>query len=223
MAETMASTIRHGAIEQLQTLLATDTSLANTTITWGPNNSNHTEPLHFVSDCAFSGDITPAIAAQLAEVLLQHGAAVNGADGVESPLLGATSLSATEVANVLLDHGADVERTSIFGATALHWAAYTGMPTIVERLLACGANHEQRCTEFDSTPLFWAVQGFSKYGAKQSPAQVKAAAVLIHHGAEIDTRNSEGVSALQRSRESESDAMTQLLLQSLSANTGRTK
>jgi hypothetical protein len=41
--------------------------------------------------------------------------------------------------------------------------------------------------------------------------------------AEIDTHNSAGVSALQRSRESESDAMTQLLLQSLSANTGRTK
>lgn len=223
MAKTLASAIRQGAVEQLQTLLAADASLANTTIIWGTDNRNHTEPLHFVSDCVFSGEISQTVAAQLAALLLHHGARVDGADGVESPLLGATSLSATGVADVLLDHGANVELTSLFGATALHWASYTGMPTIVERLITCGASHAARCTEFASTPLFWAVQGFSKYGARQSPAQVEAAAVLIRHGAEIDTRNSEGVSALQRSRESESDAMTQLLLQSSSANTGRTK
>lgn len=115
---------------------------------------------------------------------------------------------------VLLAHGADIDRVALFGATALHWAAYCGTPSVVDALLDKGENAEARCSEFDCTPLFWAVQGYSKYGPDRKTDQLILAKRLIERGSSIHTRNIEGVSAIERSRESVTNQMT-LLLQSL--------
>ena len=68
------------------------------------------------------------------------------------------------MARVLIEAGAAIEPAALFGATALHWAAYMGIADTVELLIERGADIEARCTEFEATPLFWAVQGSSRYG-----------------------------------------------------------
>jgi len=200
-----------GSTESANRLLQRNSELANSRIAWGPDNKNLTDPLHFISDCVFNGLLSDDAAAELAKSLIDHGALINGSAGAESPLIGAASLSSISVANVLIEHGADIERVALFGATALHWAAYVGTPTVVDALLNKGAIHDVKCSEFGATPLFWAVQGFSKYGPPEKSDQIGAAKILISHGANIRTMNNERVTAIERSQESDSEAMTRVL------------
>ncbi len=202
--------IAEGDLEGLETALASNPEVANNIIEWGPEGKNQSDPLHFVSDCVFEGVLQDDVGTKVAEMLLSAGATVDGSRD-ETPLIGAASLGATGIAHALINAGADVQRTAVFGATALHWAAYMGMPTVVESLINQGGHLEQKCTEFASTPLFWAVQGYSRYGPERKTQQVEAAGVLIKAGADLGTTNIEGASALERSRESDTDAMTRLL------------
>lgn len=205
--------IANGNVEAAETALRADTALANQKITWGKNNELHSDPLHFVSDCVFNGDLTNGCEGDLTRVLLKHGAAINGSPESETPLIAATSLGASKVAKILIESGADVHATALFGASALHWAAYMGMDSTVQQLISAGSGIEETCNEFKSTPLFWAVQGYSCYGPEHKSEQVNAAAALIRAGADVNTRNIEGASALERSREGIDEAMTQLLTQ----------
>src|SRR5437588_12079166 len=91
------------------------------------------------------------------EVLLAYGAAIDGTDNRESPLIASVSLGAERVSKVLVEAGAALESTSIFGARALHWAAWIGAPSTVELLVAHNANIEARCSEFGATPPLWPV------------------------------------------------------------------
>ncbi|MFK7964650.1 MAG: ankyrin repeat domain-containing protein [Burkholderiaceae bacterium] len=127
-------------------------------------------------------------------------------------MIGAASLGTEQVGLVLLQHGAKIDSTSVHGAGALHWAAYTGLPRLVSALLERGADAESKCTEFGASPLFWAVQGFSRFGPKKKAGQLEAAKTLLLGGADANTRNITGVTALSRSRESDAVAMTELLL-----------
>lgn len=205
--------ITQGNVEAVETALRANPALANQKITWGNNNDVHTDPLHFVSDCVFNGGLTNGRDGDIARVLLKYGAEINGSSDSESPLIGATSLGASRVAEILIESGADVHATALFGASALHWAAYMGMDLTAQQLIGAGSGVEETCNEFKSTPLFWAVQGYSRYGPEQKSEQVNAAAALIRAGADVNTKNSEGASALARSHESADAAMTQLLIQ----------
>jgi ankyrin repeat protein len=64
-----------------------------------------------------------------------------------------------EVARFLLDKGADMNCRGFFGASGLHWAAINGHKPMVEFLVAHGANLHLRDTQFNSTPLSWALEG----------------------------------------------------------------
>ena len=200
-----------GAVNSIAIMLKANPDLANSKIAWGPDKKNVTDPLHYISDCVFNGSLNGDLAAELARLLIENGALINGSENTEPPLIGATSLSAVSVALVLIEHGADINLVALFGATALHWAAYVGTPTVVTSLLEKGASHEVRCSEFDSTPLFWAVQGFSKYGPAKVSNQIEVAEILLSNGANVHTKNIEGVTAIERSRESSMDSMTRLL------------
>jgi ankyrin repeat protein len=112
-------------------------------------------------------------------------------------LIGAVSLGAEKVSRVLIEAGAQLEKTSVFGARALHWAAWMGAAATVDLLIKQGAGIEFKCSEFGATPLFWAVHGYGPDGPKQKQGQVAAARILIQAGAQIDTANKHGVSALQ--------------------------
>jgi len=204
--------IEQGDITELRLALEQNPEWANRKIVWGEDQKNHTEPLHYVSDCVFNGLLTNGKEAEITSLLLQYGAAIDGNGGAESPLIGAASLSASEVSKVLIDAGADIHAISLFGANALHWAAYVGTADVASELVKTGADIEAKCSEFSATALFWAVQGYSRYGPKVKKHQIGCAEVLIEAGAIIDTENCEGISALSRSYESETDAMSSLLL-----------
>ncbi len=204
--------IEAGDLPALKGALAADPSLANRSIKWFLNQENQSDPLHYVCDCVFNDLLDDARAAEVATLLLEHGALVEGTEGRESPLIAATSLGAERVAKVLVDHGANIEATAVFGARPLHWAASVGLPSTVERLIQRGAELEARCTAFGATPLYWAAHGFGPHGPSKKRDPLGSAKVLIDAGARVDTTNRHGTSALQCSSNADSDEMYELLL-----------
>jgi len=200
--------LEQGDVEGVRRALAADPALANLAIQWQGNES---DPLHFVSDCLFNGWLTNGREGEVAALLLAHGAAINGAPGRETPLLGSTSLGAERVSRVLVEAGAELEATSVFGARALHWAAWMGGSGTVEMLIARGAQIEVRDTEFVATPLFWAVHGFGPRGPKTKTDQVGAARRLLEAGASVRTVNKEGLSAIDLASTCPNKDMSELL------------
>ena len=205
--------IRNGDVEGVRRALEADGALANRTIRWILNQTNESDPLHYVSDCVGQEWLTNGTEGEIARLLLAHGAAVNGTGGRETPLIASVSLGAESVSRVLLEAGAQLEATSVFGARALHWAAWMGAASTVELLLARGAEIETRCTEFGATPLFWAVHGYGPNGPEGSKNQLAAAGVLIKAGAKVATANKHGLTALALSRQSDRADMYELLRQ----------
>ena len=131
--------IEQGLVEELKGLLSTSSEYSNRKIKWGEGQEIDTDPLHYVSDCVFNGILTNGNEADIASILIEFGAKIEGSEDAESPLIGAVSLSADGVAKVLIDAGADIDATSVHGANSLHWAAYVGSPSIVSALLNKGA------------------------------------------------------------------------------------
>lgn len=61
----------------------------------------------------------------------------------------------------LLDHGTPVDIPAHDGgATALHVASYAGNPAVVSLLLARGASVHARDTQYETTPLVWALHAW---------------------------------------------------------------
>jgi ankyrin repeat protein len=203
--------IERGDVEGVRGALESNPGLANRTIRWYLNQENETDPLHYVSDCVGHGWLTNGMDGEIAKQLLSYGAAIDGTDGRESPLIASVSLGAKNAARVLVEAGADLEATSIFGSRALHWAAWTGSPTAVGLLISHGAEIEVKCSEFGATPLFWAVHGYGPSGPKPKKDQVGAARILIEAGARVDTANKHGLSALELSKQCERNDMYDLL------------
>jgi len=205
--------IERGNVDGIRGALKSVPALANQTIRWFLNQQNESDPLHYVSDCFGQGWLINGKEGEIAEALLAYGAAIDGSDNRESPLIASASVGAEKVSKVLVEAGAAPESTSIFGARALHWAAWIGTPSTVELLVAHNANIEARCSEFGATPLFWAVHGYGPNGPKQKKDQVGAARILIQAGARVDTANRHGVSALELSRLCENRDLYELLHQ----------
>lgn len=203
--------IQKGDVERVRDALKRDPGLANRPIRWCLDQENLTDPLHYVSDCVAQGWLTNGREGEMAELLLAFGAAINGSERRETPLIGAASLGAERVSEVLIEAGAELEATSIFGSRALHWAAWMGAPATVRQLIDHGAEIEAKCSEFGATPLFWAVHGYGPEGPKEKKDQVGAARVLIQAGAKVDTTNKFGVSALAQSKQGASNEMYELL------------
>ena len=141
--DTFRRLIEHGDLDGVRNVLEADPGLAVRTIHWHLNQDNESDPLHFVSDCVGNGWLTNGADGEIAELLLTFGAEINGSAGRESPLIASASLGAERVSTVLVEAGAELEKTSIFGSRALHWAAWMGSPVTVKLLIAQGAQIEQ--------------------------------------------------------------------------------
>jgi len=203
--------IERGDVTNLRQALESEPTLANQPIRWFLNQQNESDPLHYVSDCVGQGWLTNGAEGEIAAVLLAHGAAIDGNESRESPLIASVSLGAEKVTKVLVEAGAQLEATSIFGARALHWAAWMGSSSTVKLLLTHGAKIEMKCSEFAATPLFWAVHGYGPNGPKEKADQVGAARILIEAGAKVDTTNKQGMSAIELSKGCERSDMHALL------------
>jgi uncharacterized protein (DUF2235 family) len=82
--DTFRRLIEQGDVEGVRRALERDSTLANRTIRWHLNQDNETDPLHYVSDCVSQGWLTNGRESELAELLLAHGAAIDGNEGRES-------------------------------------------------------------------------------------------------------------------------------------------
>ena len=203
--------IETGDLQGLRDALATAPELANQSVAWFLNQNNESDPLHYVCDCVFNGSLDEPRALEIAALLIESGALIEGTEGRESPLIAATSLGVETVAKLLIDSGASLEATSVFGARASHWAASVGLPSTVELLLQNGAELEARCTEFGATPLYWAVFGFGPHGPNKKRDPLGSARVLLDAGANVDTTNNQGTSALECAQQADSNEMFELL------------
>jgi ankyrin repeat protein len=203
--------IEVGDAQGVRSALSSDPELANRTILWYLNQPNESDPLHYVSDCLCHGTLTNDTEGEIAKLLLAHGASINGTQGRESPLIAAASLGADLVARVLVESGAELESTALFGARALHWAAWTGASSTVQLLIERGARFDVKCSEFGATPLFWAVHGYGPHGPAEKLDQVGAARALIKAGAKVETSNKHGESALTAAQRCARPDMYELL------------
>ena len=152
--------IESGDAAALQQLLAADPDQANRTIRWGTHGENTCSPLHYICDKVFDRTLSDDAAVRLARVVIEAGGDINDRDG--DPLNAAASLGATGVGLLLLDAGARTNGRGLFGATALHWAAFIGDAVLVRRLLEKGAPTNIKDNKHESTPLGWAEHGRGK-------------------------------------------------------------
>ncbi|MGB0715322.1 MAG: ankyrin repeat domain-containing protein [Phycisphaerae bacterium] len=135
--------IEEGNVEAAKRLLDEDPSLAARPIPCGPLDQSQAEPLHYISDRAFEGKIKHQRQAELAVLLLEAGAPVEGTGENETLLHGAVSLGQDAVAMVLLDYGADIEAIGRYpgipDGTPLDFAVHFGMTDCVDMLVQRGA------------------------------------------------------------------------------------
>ncbi len=180
------SAICSGDAEELRRILASDPTAANALIVWGENCRIQTHPLHFISDMLFGGVLARGKELPLVDALLAAGADVDfrKPGKHETPLIGAASLGAEEVGIRLLEAGAQPHLRGEGGETALHWAALLGEHRLCARLIA-GADLELEDEQYHSTPLGWAVHGFSDPPAGNHGHQREVVALLVAHGAKV--------------------------------------
>lgn len=141
-------------------------------------------PIHAVCDRVFDGRLDSAKGLGFANALISAGAdldAVHPGNG-DTLLISAISLSCPAIAHRLLDKGANPDPRGVFGATALHWAAIMGMPDLVKRLIDHGVYIFLRDTQYQGTPLGWAVQGRIDPPPGALDGHVESAALLVAAG-----------------------------------------
>ena len=134
-----------GDVERVRQLLAETPTLASSPICWGPIlRKCKTEPLHYICDAPFNQLWDHGRQTELAEILIEAGAPVNGLPtSGETPLHGAASLGEPGVADVLIDHGANLEAVATYpgipNGTPLDFAVHFGMVEVVDLLVIRGA------------------------------------------------------------------------------------
>ena len=183
----VSEAIRNGDAEALQQLLDEDPSRANQLIEWGDMKKCYTHPLHYISDMLFNGTLERGKELALVDALIEAGAGLDfNKDGdSETPLIGAASLGAEEVGLRLLDAGAKPGIRGLFGETALHWAALLGEDRLAARLIP-GSDVNLKDKRYNSSPLGWAVHGWSDAPAGDHGRQREVAALLVCAGARVE-------------------------------------
>lgn len=182
-------------LDGLKKILSSNPSLANEEMPFDKNNAALEHPLHRICDGVFGGKYTDHDGAKMAAIFLAHGAMVNGNELTEkkdTPLIAACSLRADALALLYIEAGADVHHQGCHGGTALHWAAWCGRDSVVERLLREDVTINKRCIDFQGTPLLWAIHGYRFGGKENRHRQVACTKLLLEAGADKTIPNHEG-------------------------------
>ena len=181
--------------EGLRRALSENPALANEGMPFDEKNQALAHPLHRVCDGVFVGTYSDDDAVTLASILLDHGAHVDGFGLVpleDTPLMAAASLLAEQTGILYTNRGANIFHVGGGGATALHWAAWTGLEKLVNRLISAGADIHLRCIDHESSPLLWAVHGYTFRNGANRRNQLDCIRLLLAAGAEKNTYNREG-------------------------------
>jgi uncharacterized protein len=194
ISTTMLELISRVDLDGLKALLFSQPERANEGLPL-TNNPTKAHPLHRICDGVKANRYTDKEAVEMARILLEYGAWIDGGvqdSKMDTPLIAASSLQADEVALLLIDHGAGIHQAGTHGGTALHWAAWCGRDRIVDRLIRAGADVNQQCIDFTSTPLLWAVHGHTFGGKENVHRQFECARLLIQAGSDKSAPNVDG-------------------------------
>lgn len=181
----------------MRTALENDPSLANEGLPCFDGNGAKAHPLHRLCDGVFNKIYSDEEALEMARILLEFGADINGGEygrKRDTPLIAASSLYAEKTAIFYIEQGADIFHAGTHGGTALHWASWVGCDKLVKKLIDEGAELEKRCVDFGGTPLLWTVHGF-KHSRKRN--HVECARLLLAAGADNTVKNIEGHALLE--------------------------
>lgn len=179
----------------IEKALSDQPHLANEGIPYDCMNTAKAHPLHRICDTVFSKNYTDVEAIALATIFLEHGANINGNglfENQDTPLTAAVSLNADNLAIFYIEKGADIHHAGQHGGTALHWAAWCGQAKLVSRFIQEGAEINQRCIDFEATPLFWAVHGYKTGGTSSMVNCLKCVKLLMEAGADKNIPNKDG-------------------------------
>lgn len=191
----LQSILKAGDAELLYSTLKTNPELANVGVPLDDKTPALAHPLHRIADWVFTKDISEEKAIELARILLDFGANIDGLDLKtlqDTPIITAASLYANQLAKFYLSKGANLQHQGCFGGTALHWAAWCGGVELLEALLQKDLDLNQRCLEFTSTPLFWAVHGTYQEKYMNRAVHLKSIELLVKTGADKNIPNIEG-------------------------------
>jgi uncharacterized protein len=175
--------------------LAKKPALANEGIPYDEINTAKAPPLHRLCDRIFSNLITDEDGVELAKLFLKYGANINGNGIIEkqdTPLLAACSLHADKLAIFYIEKGADIHHPGCHGGTALHWAAWTGRPVLVKKLVEKGSEINKLCIDFKATPLFWTIHGLKNEGYDSMSDCLEMVKTLLKTGADKSIPNING-------------------------------
>ncbi|CAM9617722.1 unnamed protein product [Scytosiphon promiscuus] len=136
------------------------------------------------------GDIT------IVEQLLKAGADPNvryGQDTISSPLrLGRRDAAITRT---LVKHGADLKSADDLGCTALHWAASSGTPAVIDALVQAGADLEARCSSVIIRNAY-DFNGLTPLHVAAFWHNLECMASLLHNGSSIHYVDEDGLTPL---------------------------
>lgn len=193
--------------EALNNILRTKPELANAEFSL-PDNPSIAHPLHRICDGVFFHYYSEDTGLELAKVFMNHGADVNVhyVEGKDSPLTTACSLGCDQLALFYIQQGARIDHKGCHGGTALHWASWCGRDIIVQNLVNRNTDINQKCIDFKSTPLFWAIHGY-KSGKDNCHNQVNCARILLDHGADAFIPNFEGRLPVQLAEEHDKEIL----------------
>lgn len=188
LASQLFKLVTQGDFQQLRAALEADPSLSNAGV---PCRDNQPEmkghPLHRICDVVFAGAVTDEKAIEIAKILLEFGADIDGyksSGDQNTPLIAAASLHAEKLGIFYIEQGADIFYADHDGATALHWAAFCGRDELVAALIAKGANINQQDTTFNSTSIGWAVHTLTPSDSRNQHHQINCIHLLLNAGAD---------------------------------------
>jgi ankyrin repeat protein len=175
-------------LQQLRNILAENPKLVNEGVCLDDGNPNKGHPLHRLCDAVFAKKITDEQAIEIAKILLEFGADIDGyrsSKDNNTPLIAAASLNAEQLGIFYIEHGADIFYGAPGdGATALHWAAFCGKDKLVEKLIRKGADLNQRDTTYNGAPMDWAIHTLISKDTGNLHHQLACIKLLLKAGAD---------------------------------------
>ncbi len=189
--------ILRGQLDYLSSNTDLVSQLANRAIFTGEHGEHKKHPLQFVCDCVYAGKISEDLGLGFVGLLLENGSMINGYSEwkEDSPLLAAIGSYQTDIAHFMIDKGADYNHVGCHGATALHWAAWTGQDTLLSALLEFPVDYDVADHDFGATPLLYGIHGYFRGGEMNDRNQVRCVEMLLKVGADPYFTDKEGNNA----------------------------
>jgi ankyrin repeat protein len=180
--ENIFDAVQAGHIEQIKTLLTANPDAARAT------NALKRSVLAPAADL---GDVN------IVELLLDHGAPVNGQPGDEdSPLLAAMSGNRTNIVRLLVERGADVNATGASGLAPLHNAAIYGSTDVAQFLIEDKADINVRVSSGNRPQPFGPPLGATPLHLAVLVGETNMIDLLLKSGADVNAVNRSGQTPL---------------------------